>query len=57
MDKPTFLERLETARAANKEKNIVSQTAYRNGQILLGDDDVSNWDNFDRYFKFYNIHP
>ncbi len=57
MDKSSFSERLKAVRAANVENGITSPTAYKNGQILLGDDDVSNWDNFDRFFKFYNIHP
>ena len=30
---------------------------YPNGDLLLESDDVSQWDNFDQYFKFYSIYP
>ena len=51
-----FASRLEAVRAANAEHRLVSPTAYINGQITEGDQ-VSEWDNFDRYYKFYNISP
>jgi hypothetical protein len=50
-----FEQRLASVRAADRELNFKGQTAYRNGQILAADDDLSNWDNYDRFFKFYNI--
>jgi hypothetical protein len=28
---------------------------YRNGQMSATSDEASGWDNYDRYFKFYNI--
>jgi hypothetical protein len=51
-----FTSRLEAVRAANAEHQVVSPTANINGQITDGDH-VSEWDNFDRYYKFYNISP
>jgi hypothetical protein len=50
-----FASRLEAVRAANAEHRLASPTAYINGQIT--DDHVSEWDNFDRYYKFFNISP
>lgn len=51
-----FASRLEAVRAANAERRFASPNAYINGQITDGDQ-VSDWDNFDRYYKFYNISP
>jgi hypothetical protein len=51
-----FASRLQAVRAANAEHPTISATAYINGQISEGDQ-VSDWDNFDRYYKFYNISP
>lgn len=51
-----FKSRLDAIRRADATKSIGCGHAYRNGQVLANNDDVSHWDNFDRYFKFYNIH-
>jgi hypothetical protein len=55
-DPTQFASRLKSVRSAHSEHSIAADTAYKNGQIS-GDDTGSNWDNFDRYFKFYNISP
>jgi hypothetical protein len=49
-----FSKRLMAVRSAD-EGSLKLQGAYRNGQILAGSDDMSAWDNYDRYFKFTNI--
>ena len=53
-DPTQFSARLAAVRAADLENTIAGPTAYKNGQISQ-DDAGSNWDNFDRYYKFYNI--
>lgn len=50
-----FSKRLIAVRSADEAGSLKLQGAYRNGQILAGSDDVSAWDNYDRYFKFTNI--
>ena len=50
-----FSSRLAAVRAADAADPIRRGSAYRNGQLLANSDDVSQWDNYDRYFKFYNI--
>lgn len=54
MDKP-FADRLEAVRFSDDESLTEIATGYQNGQVSSVDDDVSNWDNFDRYYKFFNI--
>lgn len=54
MDKP-FAERLEAVRFSDDENLTEIASGYQNGQVSLTDDDASNWDNFDRYYKFFNI--
>ena len=49
----SFSERREAVRAANAEFGLASPNAYKNGQISDLEND-SVWDNFDRYFKFFN---
>jgi hypothetical protein len=50
-----FRERLQAVRESDLEAPLKRDGVYRNGQVLASSDDVSAWDNFDRYFKFYNI--
>jgi hypothetical protein len=52
-----FEARLAALRQHEHVDAITRDDVYRNGQIPLLSDDVSQWDNFDRYFKFYNISP
>lgn len=51
----SFALRLEAVRQADEKLHVKSPSAYMNGQIPVSDSDMSQWDNFDRYFKFYNI--
>lgn len=51
-----FSSRLASLRASAQVGQVKSETAYRNGQLLANSDDVSQWDNYDRYFKFYSIY-
>jgi len=50
-----FRNRLQTVRDNDAEQSLKAGGVYRNGQVLDSGEDVSMWDNFDRYFKFYNI--
>ncbi len=50
-----FKTRLAAVRDADEKFDLKQDRDYRNGQILASDDDISAWDNYDRYFKFYNI--
>jgi hypothetical protein len=50
-----FSKRLTAVRASDESGSVKLAGAYRNGQILAGSDDMSAWDNYDRYFKFTNI--
>lgn len=52
----SFVQRLEAVRNANAELHLGSPNAYKNGQISENESG-SMWDNFDRFFKFYNIAP
>jgi hypothetical protein len=54
-DQQTFPARLAGARAAEESLKIKSPKAALNGQISSGDEDMSSWDNYDRYFKFGSI--
>jgi hypothetical protein len=51
-----FSSRLEAVRAADAVQPLRREGAYRNGQLLANSDDVSQWDNYDRYFKFYSVY-
>jgi hypothetical protein len=56
--KASFETRLTAIREADTNLKLASSNAYKNGQISASDDETgSNWDNFDRFFKFYNISP
>jgi len=55
MDGGNFRQRLQAVREVEGERSIKMSGVYRNGQVVSSLDDVSAWDNFDRYFKFYNI--
>jgi hypothetical protein len=50
-----FSKRLVAVRESDQAGSVKLAGAYRNGQILAGSDDMSAWDNYDRYFKFTNI--
>jgi len=50
-----FKTRLAAVRDADEKFDLKQDRDYRNGQILASGDDISAWDNYDRYFKFYNI--
>jgi hypothetical protein len=47
--------RLATVREADEKLGLRGEYEYRNGQILANSEDVSQWDNFDRYYKFGSI--
>lgn len=49
-----FRSRLDAVRLACAETAQGEGGVYLNGQLSLHSDDVSQWDNYDRYFKFYN---
>lgn len=51
-----FAARLAAVRSSEVIDELRSTSGYRNGQLLESSDDVSQWDNFDRYFKFYSIY-
>jgi hypothetical protein len=59
MNKPTgpqlFSTRLAAAREADEVLNIKSPKAALNGQISAADEELSAWNNYDRYFKFGSI--
>lgn len=50
-----FRRRLSAVRSIENAQSVKMAGVYRNGQVVSSLDDVSAWDNFDRYFKFYNI--
>lgn len=53
-----FNKRLMDVRAAYAAASPESRAGgYVNGDVLVGSNDVSRWDNFDQYFKFYSIYP
>ena len=49
-----FRSRLDAVRAAYAEVSTNGDNFYHNGRQLPDPDDVSQWPNYDRYFKFYN---
>jgi len=49
-----FQSRLDAVRTAYADVAESDEDVYLNGQLPLNSDDVSQWDNYDRYFKFYN---
>jgi hypothetical protein len=51
----SFVERLAAARAADEELGIKNPRTFLNGQISVADENMSAWNNYDRYFKFSSI--
>jgi len=51
----SFSTRLAAAREADEVLNIKSPKAALNGQISAADEELSAWNNYDRYFKFGSI--
>ena len=51
----SFSDRLAAARAADEVLNIKSSKAALNGQVSSADEELSAWNNYDRYFKFASI--
>ena len=49
----SFPERRNAVRAAHAARTTDRREPYKNGQVSELESD-SAWDNFDRYFKFYN---
>ena len=56
MSSATFSSRLAAVRSSDRISKVRREAGYRNGQLLANSDDVSQWDNYDRYFKFYSIY-
>lgn len=54
-EQQSFSSRLAAARAADEALNIKSPKAALNGQISSANDELSTWNNYDRYFKFASI--
>lgn len=54
-DAITFVDRLVAVRAADRELHIKDPSTFLNGQISAGDENLSAWNNYDRYFKFASI--
>ena len=51
-----FSSRLAAVRSSDEIGEIRATSGYRNGQLLVQSDDVSQWDNYDRYFKFASVY-
>lgn len=51
----SFSKRLNNIRECNSEELRQMSLGYKNGSIAAIDQEASNWDNYDRYYKFFNI--